>query len=181
MRNFLKICEGIDPMPILQGLAHYDDLWGENKLRTNHPETAHAEVSDVWVWFNDVDPQAMELAIDDRDVIPYRAWTLLPQLRPVVFAIMRAAEGVRLGRVLITRLGPGKRIYQHVDGGAPAEYYSRYHLALQSLPGANFQAGDEVINMRSGELWRFNNRVEHSVVNNSADDRIVLIVDVRRG
>jgi hypothetical protein len=33
--------------------------------------------------------------------------------------------------------------------------------------------------MRTGEVWWFNNAIEHEVVNNSADDRIHLIVDIR--
>jgi aspartyl/asparaginyl beta-hydroxylase (cupin superfamily) len=33
--------------------------------------------------------------------------------------------------------------------------------------------------MAAGEVWWFDNTVEHEVVNNSADDRIVLICDIR--
>jgi len=31
----------------------------------------------------------------------------------------------------------------------------------------------------SGEVWWFDNTQEHEVMNNSADDRIVMIVDIR--
>jgi hypothetical protein len=47
--------------------------------------------------------------INDVQVIPYPAWQLLPQLRPIIFDLMRRVEAVQLGRVLITRLAPGKR------------------------------------------------------------------------
>jgi quercetin dioxygenase-like cupin family protein len=47
------------------------------------------------------------------------------------------------------------------------------------LPGALFHSGDETSNFHTGEVWWVNNRVTHSVVNNSADDRIVCIVDIR--
>jgi quercetin dioxygenase-like cupin family protein len=63
--------------------------------------------------------------------------------------------------------------------GAPAEYFTRYQIALQSLPGAIFRVEDETANFRSGDAWWFNNQLEHEVVNNSADDRIVCIIDVR--
>jgi hypothetical protein len=33
--------------------------------------------------------------------------------------------------------------------------------------------------MAPGEIWWFDNSVEHEVINNSAGDRIHLIVDVR--
>jgi hypothetical protein len=177
MRNFQKIAEGVDVIPLLNALAVHDDLWNENTLRTTHPDSPHKEVDDIWVWFNDPsDPAAV---VDDLTVIPYRAWYEIPQVRSYVFDIMRRVEGVRLGRVLITRLAPGKCIPEHVDEGAPATYYTRYQLALQSLPGALFESGGEVINFRMGELWMVNNRAPHKVTNNSADDRIVLIVDIR--
>jgi len=81
--------------------------------------------------------------------------------------------------VNLTRLAPGAAIPAHIDDGAPATYYTRYQLALQSLPGALMKIGEEVVNFRMGEVWQIDNRTEHSVVNNSADDRIALIIDVR--
>lgn len=177
MRHFQKIAEGLNVTQIMDALMRNPDLWNENTLRTQHPGTAHADVSDIWVWFND---PAGDVA-NDREVIPFPAWHRLPQLRPVVLDLMRGVEGVRLGRVLITRLPPGRRITPHVDGGAPAEYFTRYQVALQSLSGALFRIANETVNFRTGEVWQIDNRSEHEVVNNSADDRIALIVDIRNG
>jgi aspartyl/asparaginyl beta-hydroxylase (cupin superfamily) len=97
---------------------------------------------------------------------------------------MRQIDGERLGRVLISRMAPGKRIHPHTDmNDDPAlsivPYYKRYQIALQSLPGVVFRAGEEQVSMRTGEVWWFNNGVEHEVVNNSADDRLALVVDIR--
>jgi hypothetical protein len=33
--------------------------------------------------------------------------------------------------------------------------------------------------MRAGEIWYFNNKLEHSVENNGVDDRISMVVDIR--
>lgn len=177
MRHFTKIAEQVDVIPLLNALAAHDDLWNENSLRTTHPASPHQEVDDIWAWFND--PSDPASVVDDLTVIPFRAWYEIPQIRPLVLDIMRRVEAVRLGRVLITRLAPGCSIPAHVDEGAPATYYTRYQLALQCLPGCNFTIGDETVNFRMGEWWQIDNRTEHNVVNNSADDRIVLIVDVR--
>jgi hypothetical protein len=136
-------------------------------------------VSDIWVFFNDIDPEAVAKAVDDKDVIPYPGWYVLPQVRPIIFDLMRRVEAVRLGRVIISRLAPGKQITPHVDGGAPATHYTRYQIALQSLPGCLFNAGGESVNMRTGDVWWFDNQQEHSVVNHSAADRIAMIVDLR--
>lgn len=178
MKHFLRIAQGVDTMPVLNALAVNPDLWDENTLRTTHPGTAHAQVSDIWIFFNAI-PADPTTVIDDKDVIPYRGWDALPQLRPIVFDLMRRVEGTRLGRVIISRMRPGAIITPHVDGGAPATYYSRYQIALQSEAGCLFHAGDETVNMRTGEAWWFDNQQTHSVVNNSADDRISVIVDIR--
>jgi hypothetical protein len=95
--------------------------------------------------------------IDDCEVVPYRAWHEIPTLRPLIFELQRRVEGIRSGRVIISRLAPGKSIPEHVDQGAPATYYMRYHLALQSEPGAMNYSGDEAVCYRMGELWWFDN------------------------
>lgn len=167
----------VDPFPLLHAITLRPELWNQDTLRTEHEGTAHAEVDDIWLWFNRTDEP--KPVVDDKDCIPYPAWEKLSAARTLVFDLMRRVEGVRLGRVIITRLPAGKRIARHVDGGAPADYYSRYQIALQSLPGCLFSAGDETITFDAGDVWYFDNKQEHEVVNNSADDRIVMIVDIR--
>ncbi len=177
MRWFQKIAEGIDVFPLVHAIQRQPELWDQNTLRTTYPGTPHAEVSDIWCWFNDTtNPEAV---INDREVISYPAWSALPQLRPIVFNLMRAVEGVQLGRVIISRLPPGKTIAPHADGGAPATFYERYQIALQSLPGCLFKAGDETVQMQTGSVYWFDNQQIHSVINHSADDRISLIIDIR--
>lgn len=163
------------------------------------------EADDIWLWFNQIlaEDKKDEISageksviaaheylygkkqplglIDAKDVLPYPAWFALPQARQIIFDLLRAVEGTQLGRVIITRLKPGKQIIPHVDAGAPAEFFKRYQVALQSLPGAIFQIEDEKVNFNTGEIWLINNRAEHSVQNNSKDDRIVMIVDIRAG
>lgn len=180
MRNFLKLADNVDVLQLKLELQRNPDLWDEHTLRTKHPSTAHSEVSDIWVFFNKLPETEEELKlIDDKDVVPYRAWQALPSLRPIVFALMRQVEAVRLGRVIITRLPPGKTIDAHIDQGAPATYYTRYQLAIQCNPGNLFIIDDEEMSFRSGEVWQIDNKKLHGVVNNSDDDRIVCIIDLR--
>jgi hypothetical protein len=177
MRHFLKVAEGIDVFPALHAIALNPDLWNENTLRTQHPGTAHAEVSDIWLMFNDPTGQV----IDDKLVQPFRGWHILKPVRALILNLMRHVEGVHLGRCIITKLPPGKQITPHIDQGAPATYFTRYQIALQSLNGAMFHIEDETVNFRNGEIWMINNNAKHSVMNNSKDDRIVVIVDIRNG
>lgn len=179
MRHFLQLAGGIDVTPVLHALSLNQDLWNENTLRTAHPMTAHAEADDIWLLFNRIPANPAEV-VDDVHVVPYRGWDVLGPLRALVLDLMRRVDGIQLGRVIVTRLKPGARITPHIDRGAPAELFTRYQIALQSLPGAQFRIEDETVNFRAGDAWWINNRAEHEVINNSADDRIVCIVDVRR-
>ncbi len=183
MKYFQKIAEGLDVLPILHATQRQPELWDANPIRTMHPGTAHSEVSDILLRFNDVSKyrETMNPAdiVDDKEAIPSPAWDALPQARGIIFDLMRRVEGTRLGRVIVTKLPPGKQITPHVDGGAPATFYDRYQIALQSQPGCVFKIGDEQVVFRTGEVWWINNCVEHSVANNSPDDRVVMIVDIR--
>lgn len=183
MRNFLKIAQGIDVMPLLVALRQHPDLWDQNTLRTTHEMTPHKQVSDIWLRFNDLEAYQktgdVASVIDEHESICYPAFHALPQARNLIMALMARVEGIRLGRCLITRMKPGTKIDPHVDGGEHAAYYERYHIVLQGLPGSVFRCGDEHVQMLSGEVWWFDNAVEHEVINNSADDRLHLIVDIK--
>lgn len=177
MRHFQIIASAVDVIPLAHALQRQPDLWNQNPLRTEYPDSPHAEADDIWLWFNEFENP--EEVIDDREVIPYPAWYALPQARGLVFDLMHRVQGIRLGRCVITRLAPGKKIAAHADQGAPASYFERYQVILQNLPGSTFRIADETVVFSSGDVWHINNQLEHEVVNGSADDRIVMIVDIR--
>jgi len=175
VRNFYCLATGIDVLPLMAALKANPDLWDENTLRTDHPNTAHGQVSDIWLRFNDINGDV----VNDRECINYPAIYSLPDAQNLIFWLMNRVKGERVGRCLITELEPGKVITPHIDGGAPAEYYERYHIVLSGYPGSIFRAGDEQVSMLTGEIWWFDNKQEHEVINNSAEDRIHLIIDIK--
>jgi hypothetical protein len=179
MKHFMKIAEGIDMIPMQMELANNEDLWDANTLRTAMPGSPHAACHDAWLLFNRFELDNPENVIDDKDVVAYEAWYRLPYTRQLALDLLHRVGGIRLGRVVLTKLPVGKRIIPHTDMGAPASYYTRFQIAIQSLPGVVFKIEDEQAQFLTGQVWRINNRAEHSVENNSADDRITLIVDVR--
>lgn len=180
MRNFLKLAQCIDVIPLLAAISRNPHLWDQNTLRTTHPATPHKEVSDIWIRFNELPKDGEEAKLlDEHESIWYPAVNMLPEVRPLIFWLMARVGGERLGRCLITRLAPGCKIDPHVDGGSHAAYYERYHIVLQARPGSIFKCGDESVYMEQGDVWWFDNSIEHEVINNSDDDRIHLIVDIK--
>lgn len=180
MRNFLKIASGVNVSPLVLALTHHPELWNQHTLRTTHPASPHTQVDDIWLRFNEMPPAGQEaLIMDEHESIDYPAYAVLPEARHLVMNLFTAVAGERLGRVLITRMPSGTKIDPHVDGGSHAAYYERYHLVLQSNPDCLFRCGTEAVQMAIGEVWWFDNSVEHEVINSGQSDRIHLIVDAR--
>lgn len=175
----------------MQALSHQlmrnKQLWNENRFRTEFPNTPHVDVDDIWLRFSDVEKcTTTTVVIGDDKPVWYPAAQVLYEARPLIRGLMHQVNAYELGRVLISRIPPGGRILPHRDDAG--EYVltpdiARYHVVLQGLPGSLFVCGEgddqETVCMETGEVWWFDARSCHQVVNNSADDRIHLLVDVR--
>lgn len=191
MRNFQKIGQGIDVVPIVNALIRQPELWNAETCRTKFAGSPHSSVDDILVRFNDLEPyrninpdgktmsEYVGAVNDEHESICQPAWDKLPECHQIIFDLMHYLKSFRLGRVLITRLSPGKSIDPHRDGDAHAAYYERYHVILQNNLGSVFKCGDEQVHMNMGEIWWFQNAITHSVVNHSNDDRLTMIVDMR--
>lgn len=197
MKNFLRLAEGIDVTPLRLAIARRPDLWAEDTFLRHYPQGPFEDVETIFLRFpervvfddEDVAEQERKVALykanqlpglDQHESIDYPAYALFPQARDLVLALMTRVGGVRLGRVMINKVRPGGRIFPHADSPEHANYWNnRLHVVLQSLPGNDFRCEDEHVHMRTGEVWWFDHRLEHEVVNNSADDRIHLLVDIR--
>lgn len=184
MRNFLKIAEGVDVMPLLAAIDARPELWDAHKERKESEGTPHSRMSDIWVRYNDKAKYKDRESFNSEHVpVWYPAWHALPEMRRIIFDLMAAVDGEMLGGVLITRIPAGGGIAPHVDTGWHVEYYDKFYVSLQSEPGANFccdhEDAIEVLNPKRGDVWRFDNRKNHWVENDSDQDRITLIVCIR--
>jgi len=185
MKNFQQIAAGVDVLPLCHAIKTQPELWDQNNWRKNYAGSPHLDISDIWLRYsspNAVDDESNTTKVVN-DVAPvwYPAMGKLWQARPIVLDLMRRVEAYELGRLLITKLPPGGRILPHSDaqGAYTDQDGSRYHVVLQGLPGSLFRSGDETVNMQTGSVWWFDHTEEHEVINNSADDRIHLLVDLK--
>lgn len=83
----------------------------------------------------------------------------------------------QLARAMIVTLKPKSQVYRHYDKGSYYAERNRYHLVLISS-GSKMVCGDEQSVWREGELWWFNNKIEHEAFNESENERIHIIFDV---
>ena len=186
MKNFQQITAGIDIMPLLLAIKRRPDLWKADTYLRDYPQGPFAQIESIMLRFPEKAVLETEAELkdhlskyDQHESIDHPAYAVLPEARRLVMGVMARVDGERLGRVMINKIAPGGVIYPHADTPAHTAYYSRFHLVLQSQSGVVFRAGDESTYMATGELWWFDNSQVHEVINNSADDRIHMIIDVR--
>lgn len=186
MRHFLRIGHGLDVIPLMAAIARQPDLWREDTYLRDYPQGPFGDVDSIILRFPKkiivatAEEAEQHLAMHDQhESLPTPSYAKLPEARPLIMNLMQYVGGVRLGRCIINRIRPGGRITPHCDTPDHAEYYERHHIVLQSEPGVVFRCEDEQVYMATGEVWWFNNALDHEVINNSGTDRIHLIVDVR--
>lgn len=173
-------------MPLMIAIQRRPELWKEDTYLRDYPQGPFGDVETIMLRFpvksvhaTEVDKLDYTSRYDQHENIDYPPYKLLTEARPIVMEVMRYVGGERLGRVMINKIAPGGRIAPHTDTPEHTDYYTRFHVVLNSQPGVDFRAGDEHVYMATGEVWWFANNQEHEVINNSADDRIHMIIDVR--
>jgi Aspartyl/Asparaginyl beta-hydroxylase len=171
LNNFREILSGIDVCPLLDQLQGHPDLWN-----TDDSWTRHKPLSAVIQGIDDI-----VLRFNKSPDWNKPAFKTLNAAQLIIFDVMRAIPAEHLGKVIITRLPPGKSIEPHIDHMPPgiAPYYQRYQIPLSVNLGVVFKCGDEELYMKPGSCYWFNNQITHSVVNNSDQDRISMLTDIR--
>ena len=186
MKNFQLVASSVDILPLLLAIKRRPELWKEDTYLRDYPQGPFKQIESIMLRFptkgvyeTEAELQNHLSKYDQHESVDYPAYKLLPEARQLVMALMSRVGGERLGRVMLNKIAPGGVIYPHEDTPAHVEYYSRFHIVLQSQPGVVFRAGEESIFMGTGTSWWFDNGQEHEVINNSADDRIHMVIDIR--
>jgi hypothetical protein len=179
-----RVLSGIDVAPLLvQVRAHpelwdIDDSWTRKSGWANPKQSAIYDVSNIVLRWN---------RSPDWDK---PAFDILSAARPIVEAIMELSGGDLLGKVLVTRLQPGQRIQPHVHISPPGipRVYHTFQVPLHVLPGCVFGCGadprptgshEDEIYMEPGNAYWFENTMIHWVYNDSPDERISMLMDIR--
>lgn len=189
MINFSRLATGLNIEPAwnaIQRLEKQGELWRPDTHLRKIAQGPEGAVDSIILRFPRVPEQ-----LDDQSRLEWyqssRALEchdtpmmgVLPQVRPLIWWLMGAVEGERLGRVVINRLNPYSAFYPHADGEPHASYYDRFHVVLQGTEDSYLTVEDEKVRMSTGEAWWFNNAKLHQVDNCGHLPRIHLIVDIR--
>lgn len=177
--RFVQLASGVDMVPVLLELSRAAHLWDRNPERRLYPGTPHAAMTDITVRYMPEEQLTLDARrLEHRNVF-WPAWYELPSLRPMIFALMNRVACVELGSILITKLPPGGRILPHSDAGswAPEYYNCKCHITLEGSAVTRCDDAEQL--QRAGEIWTWNNLLEHSIWNNGETDRVCCIVSMR--
>lgn len=186
MKNFRKITQGIDTVKLLLAIQRRPELWKEDTYLRDYPQGPFGEVESIMLRFpvksvveTEEELQDHHSRYDQHESVDQPAYKVLTEARPMVMNLMSYVGGERLGRVMINKIAPGGSVFPHADTPVHANYWDRFHIVLESSLGVVFRCESERVYMAPGEIWWFNNALEHEVLNDSPGDRVHMIVDVR--
>lgn len=177
--NIKLLPQQFDVTALLAQLKEHPEIWNEYRWRTEHPRSPHREVDDIWVRYNSIENIGPHFN-DEHEAVWYPVVEKIPGVKDLVSQVMEAFGGEQLGGVLITRVPPGKQVYPHVDLGWHALHYEKFAVQLKGNSSQAFCFSGEKLSALPGEAYWFNNQSSHWVVNPSDEDRITLIVCMRR-
>jgi hypothetical protein len=174
-KHIRLLAENAPVGPVLAAVQAHPELWNQQTARTEHPNSPHHEVDDIWVRY--ADPKTVR-EDGSHESIWYPPADVLP-VRELVFPLMAAVGGEKLGGILITRVPAGKQVKPHTDLGWHARHYDKFAIQLQGNREQAFHFDDGALVTKAGDLYTFDNAYRHWVTNPSSEARITLIACIR--
>lgn len=180
MQNFRRLASGLDVVPLLNAIWGQPQLWEQIVARQLTPGSPHKDTETIYCRW--ADKLTVDACFNDLKAVDYPALDKLPEVRGLVEEAFLGTTIQELGRIIIVKLKPGGVIDAHVDEGAYADRYERFHLCLTSNEGSWFRSAlndnaAEFVHMQPGEFWWFNHKREHQFFNTGDTARIHMIVD----
>lgn len=163
-------------------LAAHPQCWDAVRLRTEHLQSPHREVSDIWVRYNPLENYHGDMSRFNAEHVSdwYPVTDVLTEAKRLSSQVAADYGAHALGMVLITKIPAGKQVYPHVDGGWHARHYEKFAVQICGDERQAFHFEGERLLTRDGDLFQFDNAFAHWVKNDSHRDRITLIVCIRR-
>ncbi len=178
MHNFKLVASSVDTQPIRNELKAASHMWYANTSRQENVRCQRHTVNIFLRVAKKPLPAGENNANNVHESVTTR--TANDMFANTYSFCLEFARGIggELGRATLVALLPNCQVYPHIDHG---EYYrirDRYHLVISSSAGSPLTAGEETVVMREGELWVFNNKIKHSAINSSEQQRVHLIFDI---
>ena len=181
--NFVQVAEGFDVTGLLKSLNDQEFLWNKNPARLSK-RGPHKDSDDIFIRGEDETEflNGTKLWKDHGRLhapVWYKSVDYLPEVRPLINALISRFCPDMLGGCYIYRVKPGNQVYPHIDRGWHPEYFEKLNICIQSNDRAAFVYDNDKLVQKAGDVHFFKNDRNHSVVNEGDCDHIILIVCLR--
>jgi hypothetical protein len=169
-----------DVYTLLEQIEAHPEIW--NRYGARKEVYQHSQMSDIWVRYNDYNNFNGDLAEFNKEHIAvwYPESYKIPAVFGLVDSVFDYVGGKQLGGVLITKIPPKGQVAKHIDSGWHASYYEKFAVQLMGNKRQAFQFEGFSLSALPGELYTFDNSRTHWVTNDSNEDRMTLIICIRR-
>lgn len=164
--------------PLRAELRAHPESWDQYRWRTEHPRSPHRECSDVWVRYNALENLGPRFN-EAHEAVWYPIAEHLPTAREISEAVA-AIRGQSLAGVLLTKIPAGHQVYPHIDRGWHAENTDKVGVLVEGNSLQHFCFGDVSHGCNEGDCFWFSNQSAHWVLNDTSEDRVTLIVCLRK-
>ena len=173
--------QGFDVYPLIQEIDNNPFVWNRHKLRTETYGSPHTKISDIWVRYNDWSTFTGDINSfnSPHESVWYPVCDEIPSVKDLIEKVLEKIPG-KLGGVLITKVPPKGCIEPHIDVGWHAGYYEKFAVQLKGNKNQAFCFEDACLSALPGDLYTFDNSKLHWVFNNSDEDRMTLIICIKR-
>lgn len=168
--------DGVDISLMLREIAENQLLW---TLKTGRQQRIQCQRETQTIFLRSP-RKPIPNGLTSNDVHSSRATPIadeFPQVMAWVTAFVERTGG-EIGRVMLVRIQPQGRVYEHRDRG---DYYAvrqRFHLILKAEAGCILWCHGESIHLSPGQLLWFDNKEPYSETNSCDEWSVRLIIDV---
>jgi hypothetical protein len=182
MTSIRHLESGFDVSGLQASLAENPELWDAHKMRTDAYHSPHNSVSDIWVRYNAWDNFTGDIPAFNAEHVSewYPCITKIPEVWSLSRKVFHRVGGKELGGVLITRIPPHGEVKPHIDHGWHADYYEKFAIQVKSNKEQAFCFEDNKLHPLPGDLYTFDNSKLHWVTNPTDEERITLIICIKR-
>lgn len=176
--NIVALPYTFEVEPLRTELHEHPEAWDQHRWRTGHPRSPHRECSDIWCRYNALENFGPNFN-EEHEAVWYPIAESLPTAR-VIAETVSALRQQPLAGVLITKIPAHGQVYPHVDHGWHAEQTDKIGVLVEGNPLQHFCFEDAAHGCHEGECFWFCNQSPHWVFNDTSEDRITLIVCLRK-
>lgn len=174
MKNNYKFISNINVSDFKSKIIELpDNLWDEHTIRQTLFEP-HRHTQTLEIMWDMESLQNNKIGKIHSNYYKLDMESFLDKLKPIYETMYGKGYFVR---VLLVKLKSNTSIAPHIDNGESLINCKRTHIPIITNDLITFTIGGETKQLKEGEIWEINNTNEHSVNNNSDEDRVHLIVD----